>query len=485
MQKILNLIKSALRNKVIWYLLSRYATFGLQFITSIYIAVKLGAYYFGVWSFFMLLINIGQSCNFGLGNAVNILLVQHKSDEQLCRNYNFNALIGSLFLSIIPLGILVYHKIFGIALFEKYELGNLLLLACLSVMLLYLNSLFMNIFRVKGKLFEVAFGQSVFPVLTLCLMFFGNEKTLLTLLGGGYFVGCLLTTLLYLRHGFSNFSGSFSLACMKDVWKKGFFLFLYNTAFALIVLSTKMIIGRFYSVQDFGRFAFAFSLANAVMLMVDSMLFLIFPKTVDMLSGDDNEKHVEKIQLMRSSYITGVHLLVYIAVPACGVLMYFLPQYKASFPYFVAIVAALMIYPLCFGYNTYLLAQNKENMIAFLALGTLALNLILLPVLLYCCAGIQLKYSCLCMLVIYLLYSIAVNFTGRYYLYGRFMWNFDISWKKLLPIVVLVGLMLADCSAVYYLPLIIFLICNCKSLLDTVRIVLQIIHKPKIVDVSA
>ena len=257
--------------------------------------------------------------------------MQNKDDGELCRTYNFNALLGSLVLGLMPLGVLIYHHVFGIALFRKYELGNSLLLVCLSVILLYLNSLFMNIFRVKGKLFEIAFSQSAFPVLTVFLMFCATGKALLWFLTVGYFISVFVTFLLYLRHGIKEFSGHFDRTIMATVWKKGFFLFLYNTSFILIVLSTKMIIGKHYPVADFGRFAFAFSLANAVLLVVDSMLFLIFPKTVDMLSGSDNTRNAEKITFMRSSYITAVHLLVYISIPCCGILMWLLPQYSASF----------------------------------------------------------------------------------------------------------------------------------------------------------
>ena len=62
---LLSLIKSALKNKIFWYLASRYFVLGIQFIASILLAVKLGAYHFGVWSFLLLIVSIGVICNWG------------------------------------------------------------------------------------------------------------------------------------------------------------------------------------------------------------------------------------------------------------------------------------------------------------------------------------------------------------------------------------------------------------------------------------
>ena len=75
-------LKKALSNKILWYMATRYLTFALQFVSSLYIAAKLGAYYWGIWSFILLWINIGNMLNWGIGNSINILLVHHKTDSE-------------------------------------------------------------------------------------------------------------------------------------------------------------------------------------------------------------------------------------------------------------------------------------------------------------------------------------------------------------------------------------------------------------------
>ena len=72
---LLNLLKKILQNKILWYMASRYMVLAIQFLASIFLAVKLGAYYFGIWSFVVLLASIGSNCNWGIGNAATIMLV--------------------------------------------------------------------------------------------------------------------------------------------------------------------------------------------------------------------------------------------------------------------------------------------------------------------------------------------------------------------------------------------------------------------------
>lgn len=139
-----------MKNKIFWYLVSRYLTFGIQFITSIYIAVKLGAYYFGIWSFVLLLINIGNQFNWGIGNALNIIYVQNKDDREKCRCYCFNAMLLTFLIMIPVILFTLYERIFGIVYFQKYQLGNMIYGVALVICLNYVNTLLMNISRVKG-----------------------------------------------------------------------------------------------------------------------------------------------------------------------------------------------------------------------------------------------------------------------------------------------------------------------------------------------
>ena len=148
-------------------------TYAVQFITSIWVAVKLGPFYLGIWGVILLLINYFKLINFGISNSLTVLLVQHKENKKQVDDYVKTALglLSVLGFCIILFGI--YYHLFGISYIDKYRLGNLLYVICFIAILEHINNLFMVIYRVMNNLFYVAFYHvccSVIIVLCLCLL---------------------------------------------------------------------------------------------------------------------------------------------------------------------------------------------------------------------------------------------------------------------------------------------------------------------------
>ena len=252
-------IRSLLHNKIFWYLASRYGTFAIQFLTSILLAIKLGPYYFGLWSFILLLVNVGQQCNFGIAYAVNILLVQNKHDRAKCSDFELNALMLTGLVCVVPFLLAIYDTVFPIPLFAKYQLGKLSYAVAFIVSCFYLNQLFINVFRVKNRILEIAINQSLFPVLTFAVIFCATDRQLLHLLVSAYVLAMVASVGLFLRARMLSLGGSkFSLGVSRVILEKGFFLFLYNSCFFLIMLSSKTIISIYYPVETFAHFAFSF-----------------------------------------------------------------------------------------------------------------------------------------------------------------------------------------------------------------------------------
>ena len=482
---ILNLIKSALKNKIFWYLVSRYLTFGIQFISSIYIAVKLGAYYFGIWSFVLLLINIGNQFNWGIGNALNIIYVQNKNDQIKCRCYCFNAMLLTFLIMIPVILFTLYERIFGIVYFQKYQLGNMIYGVALVICLNYVNTLLMNISRVKGHVFAIAFNQSVFPVLTLILMFCMNGITLLHFLLVSYVVAMLLSILLYCLEGEAGWFGSLDSALMREIWRKGIYLFFYNACFYLIALSTKLIISYHYSVEDFGYFAFAFGLANAVMMLIDSLTFLAFPKMIDMLCRKDNAVILEKINFLRQYYTTAIGGIVYAAIPCCYFLLYFIPKYRCVFPYFTLILLVLAIYSSCYGHNTYLLANNREQILAVCSGLALILN-IFLTILFSSYFHLNLASCLLGFLISYLFYTLSISFCSTRILSNKnrfYNWIKTVPFCFLLPLVLTIILLFMKSIMLIWLPGLIFCILYLKIFYRLAKTGISLINNPDLINI--
>ena len=100
--------KKIVTNKVVLYLVTRYMTYAVQFITSIWVAVKLGPFYLGIWGVILLLINYFKLINFGISNSLTVLLVQHKENKKQVDDYVKTALglLSVLGFCIILFGII-------------------------------------------------------------------------------------------------------------------------------------------------------------------------------------------------------------------------------------------------------------------------------------------------------------------------------------------------------------------------------------------
>lgn len=404
--------QALLRNKIFWYLASRYGTFAIQFLTSIWLAVKLGPYYFGLWSFILLLVNIGSQCNWGIANAVNILLVQHKDDRARCAAYEFNSLVMTGTICVVPFLVALYDTFWPIPLFAKYQLGHLSYAVAFIVACFYLNLLFINVLRVKNRILEIAISQSLFPVLTFAVIFFATDRQLLNLLVGAYVVAMLVSIFLFVRTKCVSLFSSISASVMREIAVKGFYLFLYNACFYLIMLSTKMLISAYYPVETFGYFAFAFNVANATTLLIDSLMFLLFPKMIDILKGADAAAIRGKLVVARICYITTMSVLFAGMVVAFCLLARFLPQYAPSFPIFLGIACSMLVYMFCFGYNIYMLAQNHERRMA----GYSAVGMVCNILCVWALAAVFKVSAAMCMagtVVAYLVYVWLVNGFAR------------------------------------------------------------------------
>lgn len=404
--------QALLRNKIFWYLASRYGTFAIQFLTSIWLAVKLGPYYFGLWSFILLLVNIGSQCNWGIANAVNILLVQHKDDRARCAAYEFNSLVMTGTICVVPFLVALYDTFWPIPLFAKYQLGHLSYAVAFIVACFYLNLLFINVLRVKNRILEIAISQSLFPVLTFAVIFFATDRQLLNLLVGAYVVAMLVSIFLFVRTKCVSLFSSISASVMREIAVKGFYLFLYNACFYLIMLSTKMLISAYYPVETFGHFAFAFNVANATTLFIDSLMFLLFPKMIDVLRKGEPAEIAEKLGVMRICYIGTMVMLFVGMVCAFSVLIQFLPKYAPSMPIFGALAGTLLVYTFCFGYSAFMLARNQERRMAVYSMMGLTTNIVAVWLLAAFCRG-----TVVCCLVgtatAYLLYTALVNGSVR------------------------------------------------------------------------
>lgn len=476
-------LKQILKNKVLFYLASRYVTYGVQFIISMVIAVKLGPFYLGIWGFLLLLLNYFQQFHFGIYNSLNVLYVQHKDSPTETNNYITNSFVLECYLGILVIFVFVLYKLFGFQPIEKYNADKYFIWVCIIAIQQYFTNLFINVFRVKNKLNHVTFSQSIVVFLNFACIFFFNGEALIYSLLAGNLVGNLLIMLLMIHSGIIGFrSASIRLSYQKEILKKGFLLFLYNSCFYFIIISTRSIISGNYSIEEFGLFTFSFSLAHAVMLLLDSLGFIVFPKFLSRLSLDNKEGASNIIATYRAVYVTAAHGLIYMALIVFPAFIYFFPKYTGALTSMNLIALTILTNTSGCGYAELLIGNNREKELSLFASCALVLNCAV-AFFLAKVVEVEFSYVILASLITYMCYSLTITIYGRRLLgeKGNLLSKFFPA-RLLLPY--LTALVLSCCCYYQFLfvPLVLFIILNRKQCLNVWGFAKQILRKPTIVD---
>lgn len=488
MRKLLALIKKILTNKVFFYLVTRYITYAIQFTISFFIAAKLGPYYFGIWSFVLLLLNYYSLINFGISNSANVLLVQYKEDTYKADNIIKTSLflVGGVCVLIVLFT--VYYYGVGISFFDKYSLKPFLYLISIIGILTHYNNLLSTIARVKNDIFKIAFFQSIIPVLCFITIFLVKESTLIFFLLFAYIIGNIASLILFVTDKRISYQGRCNGEDAKLILNKGAFLFIYNLAFYLIIISTKTIISFYFSVEEYGLFAFSYTLANTVLLLLSAFSFIIFPKLIDKLSSNNIDDVQYNIDLIRNNYITLAHGLVYCVIALYPLILFLLPKYADTVSLFHFIALTVLMNVNGFGYATYLLAQNKEKLMSVLAFGALLVNVVgVLFIVLV--VGQSYEYVILATLLTYCIYTLLTVYFGKRILSKRVLMKDLLSdflpRNLLLPFLFSLSIAIIERYSITLniFCVALFVLLNLKEIKKIKNIIKRLINKPSIINI--
>lgn len=473
---------SILKNKILIYLVSRYLVYGIQFLTSIIVAAKLGAYYMGVWGFVLLLINYFSQFHLGIANALNVLLVQHKDNKCKYNEYVWNSLFATLLLILFVALFYIYTEFVGIDDIVKFHANKYVLPVCLIAMLQYYNGIFTNIFRVENKLNSISFCQSILVILPFVCVFFFKGKILVDILVSCYLLGTMISFIYAICSKIipiPNLS-IFKKEMLKEILKKGVYLFLYNSCFAFIVISIRTIVSSNYSVNDFGKFTFAFTLGNAVMMLMDAFSFIAFPKVLSVL-GDKKKSEVEySLKYYSEIYTTCAHLVMYVFLLMMPALLYFMPQYSDSVPAFNIIGLALLMNAHNFLMSSFLIAKNMEKVSAKISMQGLILNVVIA---IFLVKGLYVAYN------LVVLATLITYFFMTILTFNQCRKEIRISLRDVFPIRMVIPYIVALILSIYsvsdflWIPFILFVVLNFKRIVKLKDLTLRLINDSNLINI--
>lgn len=467
---------------------SRYITYALQFITSLIIAFKLGPEPFGIWSFILLIINLFNVIDFGISNSVNVLLVQDKNDSEKANTHIMSSVVITAGICVVAFVLYIVVVSFPeLNLVNKYQIADYLPYILLVVVVAYFNKLFAAIYRVKNRLFEIALYQSIVPVLLFVAILSFSKNTIWFLLLS-YLVGYSISILVFLLRKQIPFSGKISFQDIGLVGSKGFWLFLYNGCFYLIMYTTSFFVSYNYDVGEYGKYNFAYTLAHAIVLLIDAFGFVVFPKMIDRLRTVDSQTS-ETISFIRTNYMTLIYVLLFFALPCFYFLCRFVPQYADTSRALCVAGLTLLPYANAFGMNTFLIAQNKERILSRVSMLCLLLN-VSLSVLFTMGIHVAFDLVIFATLISYIVYTFLCAWLTRNALGEKTsflsVWETAFPLRYFIPFLlgVLVTLFQADNLFLLFVPFCVFCLLNWKSLTAVGKTLVKITNNPAVVDLN-
>lgn len=479
-------LSNIFNNKIIIYITSRYAVYGLQFITTMVLAGKLGPFYMGVYGFLQMILMYLTHINFGIPNSLNVLLVHNKDNEELSDSYIGNSLLIISGLSLLVGLFYYYYRIFGIASFERYQVERYIFWVFLIGILQYFNTLFQTVVRIKNKLRLLAFLQSLTILLNFFVVWFFSGETLITILVTNNLVSNIVAIFLAYRHGCFPRSSNIHIRAdiISEIIKKGFFLFLYNSCFYFIVISVRTIISSNYTIEEFGKFTFSYSVGNALLLLSGAISTIVFPKMINKLSSKSLEEVDQVLTTVRVSYISATYFIVFLAMPFFPVLLQFLPKYRDAIYVLNLVALAVLINTNSFGYSTLLIARNKENYSAIISMISLIINVglaLLLAKVLHVGYGLVI----LSIMFTYLFFTFVTTFIGTRVI-GQFslrrvlLDTFPV--RLLIPYLAALTFSIYEMEAYIFVPLLLYVLLNRKDILLIVKYLKSMISNQNLTD---
>jgi O-antigen/teichoic acid export membrane protein len=386
MNKLLKILKTALKNKVILFIFSRYGTYVIHFINSLFIAIYLGPYYLGIWGFITLMISYLNHINFGIVHSVTAIISVHKSKELYVEKIIGTSITMLIALSLLVVVFFISNEVFDFNFGTKYNFSLYAPAVVLIGVLAHFNNLLSGIFRVYGRLFEIAFQQTIFPILiSFSIIFFKSSELVWALVAANFFA-FLFAFILYAIKSPVTLKPIYIRSLFKTIQIKGWHLFIYNTSFFFIIISTRSFVSGFYSVEEFGYFTFAFTLANVMLLLLQAFSYLITPKILNRFASANNSQNLKLLVKLRDVYVTSSHLLIHIAVLVFPLFIALFPKYSNALEVFKLIALSIVLYTNSFGYSGLLIAKGYEKKLAVIAFSALTINII--------CARVLISYTC-------------------------------------------------------------------------------------------
>jgi O-antigen/teichoic acid export membrane protein len=354
-----------LKSSVVQFIVTKYIGYGLQIIVALLTAKYLGLFYFGIYGFVNLALQYLSYSNMGVQYSLNVLLstdkvISIKKAELLLSN----AIVVTITIGVLILILMILGDFSGLLIhLDKYLFHNYFILLLLISLVQSVNNIFINIYRLFNKLNLINFSIILPGILALICLAFFKEKNLFYSLLGSILISQIIILILFFIKSPVQVIFKFDRPSVRTLINKGFYLLIYNLSFYLILLTARSLVSYNYKVEDFALFNFANSLTMAVMMLIGSIGFLIFPKMLNKFSNLDEGNTIHFMEKSRKIYLTSMFFIVYLSLAFLPLVFKILPNYRNSINTIVILLVSQLILENCFGYSALLIQRGKEKIL--------------------------------------------------------------------------------------------------------------------------
>jgi O-antigen/teichoic acid export membrane protein len=355
----LNELKEIFRSKVIIFILSRYIGYFMLFINALFIARNLGVYFFGIYSFILLIIQYLNYANLGISYSLNYYLSVESSPNKK-NNAIQDSLTLNLLISLIVIILFVLLYIFDFK-FNNLNISKFYIpIALIAIIQLFIQ-IYISICRTYGITKPIIFNQLVIPALQLPGFLFCKNEDLLHYILITSFLGNLVS-LIYFHFSYPiRFKYKFQAKNYNKLIIHGLNLLLYNVSYSLILTLGVTLVGIYFSIEDLAQYSFAATLSAACLMILGSVAYLFYSKILNKLTTIKIKSEMAKfVNKLSKIYFESSLFLILLIFNFTPVLYYFLPEYQPSKLIFKLLLIAYLIMTCTFGYNT-LLVQTKKH----------------------------------------------------------------------------------------------------------------------------
>ena len=463
-------LKGIFTSQVSYYILGRYLSYVVLFIVSLLSAKYLDTYYFGIYSFILLLVQYTTYIGHVPVYSLNTILSEKKKKKDLCEIIWTNSLLTSIV--IIGLIITILSIFLCLNAFANYQFHHYFFFSVLIIVLANLNGLYSNLYRVYGNLWKLLFFQLIIPCGQLFVLFFAKQQKLLSLMLLVTIMANLFALLLFLREVPLKLKLRIKRRVLSIILKRGINLLIYNISFYLIVLSSRTIVAILSTPEQLGSYSLANNLSGAVYMVVGSFAYIYYPKLINSFSVGNDSNSTILLKKLDNTYVTICYFFNFLSFICIPALVWFLPNYVDMIPNFKLLLFAQLFFNQCFGHTVLLIARKKERRL--ISNAFISIVIVCVCLFFFWIFKIHCTYWAVGVLIAALYYLLSTSFSANLVLGNTVpllsLFKSLFPWRYLIPMLISFSSIIFNATALLMSAFVCFILLNYKYIQQSIKI---------------